>query len=150
MVKDDATQIARLTVFLRIYGVLSLLLFGWLLVGFAVRAPALAEGGSLHWMLWNDLQCGNEPCHVPPMLLIIYVTWGVFFFLAARQPLAYVSFLNFTMWANLLHGLLMGVQTVGMMDHYWIKWLTDIPYCLILALGVYLWRPNANRAIGAQ
>jgi uncharacterized protein DUF6632 len=45
-----------------------------------------------------------------PMLFIIYIVWGVFFFLAARKPLAYVSFLSFTMWANLFHGLLMGVQ----------------------------------------
>jgi hypothetical protein len=51
---------------------------------------------------------------VPPMLFTIYLVWAVFFFLAARNLLAYVSFLNFTMWANRFHGLLMGVQA-GMM-----------------------------------
>ena len=25
-------------------------------------------------------------------------------------------------------------------DHYWSKFLTDIPFVLILALGIYLWR----------
>ncbi len=64
------------------------------------------------------------------------------FFLAARKPLAYVSFLNFTMWANLFHGLLMAVQAAMMMDRYWSKWFTDIPFVLILALGICLWQPG--------
>jgi uncharacterized protein DUF6632 len=71
---------------------------------------------------------------------------GVFFFLAARKPLAYVSFLSFTMWANLFHGLLMGVQAAMHMDRYWSKWFTDIPFVLILALGIYLWRPDEHES----
>ena len=66
---------------------------------------------------------------------------GCFFFLAARKPLAYVSFLSFTMWANLFHSLLMVVQALMHLDHYWSKFLTDIPFLLILAFGIYLWRP---------
>jgi len=50
------------------------------------------------------------------------------------------------MWANLLHGLLMAVQAAMMMDRYWSKWFTDIPSTLILALGIYLWRPNGAGA----
>jgi hypothetical protein len=65
----------------------------------------------------------------------------LFLFLAARRPLAYVSFLNFTMWANLFHGLLMGVQAAIMMDRYWSKWFTDIPFVVFLALSIYVWRP---------
>jgi hypothetical protein len=44
------------------------------------------------------------------MLFIIHVVWGMFFNWAARNPLAYPSLLNFTMWAYLLHGLLMAVE----------------------------------------
>jgi len=29
--------------------------------------------------------------------------------------------------------------------HYWSKYLTDIPFVLILALGIFLWR-HANGA----
>jgi hypothetical protein len=79
------------------------------------------------------------------MLFTIYLVWGVFFFLAARKPLAYVSFLNFTMWANLFHGLLMAVQAAMDMGHDWSKWLTDTPFVLILALGIYLWRPTSSQ-----
>lgn len=79
------------------------------------------------------------------MLFTIYLVWAVFLFLAARRPLAYVSFLNFTMWANLFHGLLMGVQAAAMTAHYWAKWFTDIPFVLILALGIYVWRPSSSQ-----
>ncbi len=75
------------------------------------------------------LKRNGESCHVPPMLFVIYLTWGVFFFLAARQPLAYASFFNFTMWANLFHGLLMVGQAAMMMDHYWSKFFYRHPIC---------------------
>jgi Family of unknown function (DUF6632) len=142
--RSQAKKLVTLATFLRIYGVLSLIIFSSLIVGFAIQTPLLAEGGSLNWLIWNGIQCGGQPCHVPPMLFIIYLVWGVFFFVAARKPLAYVSFLNFTMWANLFHGLLMAVQAGMMMDRYWSKWFTDIPFVLILALGIYLWRPTTE------
>jgi hypothetical protein len=145
MVKDEAQRMARLTTFLRIYGVLSLIIFVPLFVGFAVQTPLLAEGGLLNWTIWNGIRCGSQPCHVPPMLFTIYLVWAVFLFQAARRPLAYVSFLNFTMWANLFHGLLMGVQAALMMDHYWSKWFTDIPFVVFLALGIYIWRPSSSQ-----
>ena len=128
MVNVETKKLAALAIFLRVYGVLSLIIFGSLFVGFAVQTPLLAEGGALNWLIWNGIRCGDQPCHVPPMLFTIYLVWGGFFFLAARKPLAYVSFLNFTMWANLFHGLLMAVQAAMHMGHYWSKWLTDIPF----------------------
>ena len=146
MVNDQTKNLATLAIFLRVYGVLSLIIFGSLSVGFALQTPLLAEGGLLNWTIWNGIRCGAEPCHVPPMLFIIYLVWGVFFLLAARNPLAYVSFLDFTMWANLFHGLLMAVQAAMEMDRYWSKWFTDIPFVLNLALGIYLWRPTPIQA----
>jgi hypothetical protein len=79
------------------------------------------------------------------MLFIIYIVWGVFFFLAARKPVAYVSFLNFTMWANLFHALLMAAQAATMMDRHWHRWITDIPFTGMISLGIYLWRPAPNQ-----
>jgi hypothetical protein len=145
MVQDEAKKRSALAIFLRVYGVLSLIIFGPLFVGFLLQTSLLAEGGSLNWVIWNGVRCGGEPCHVPPMLFTIYLVWAFFFFLAARNPLSYVSFLNFTMWANLFHGILMGVQAAMMMDRYWSKWFTDIPFVLILALGIYLWRPARSK-----
>jgi len=31
------------------------------------------------------------------------------------------------------------------MDRYWSKWFTDIPFVLILALGIYVWRPTPSQ-----
>jgi hypothetical protein len=147
-VKDDASRRpAAFRVFLRIYGVLTLAIFVLLFAGFLAQSPLLAEhGGALNWTIWNDVRCGSEHLHVPPMLMVIYIVWGVFLLRAAANPHGYASFLNFTMWANLAHGLLMTVQAATEIHHYWSKFLTDIPFVLILALGIYLWR----RAVGPQ
>jgi hypothetical protein len=133
-------------VFLRVYGVLTLVIFVSLLVGFLAQAPLLAEhGGVLNWTIWNDVRCGHSHLHVPPMLMVIYIVWGVFLLRAASDPRSYGSFLSFTMWANIAHGLLMVVQAGSEISHYWSKYLTDIPFVLILALGIFLWR-RANGA----
>jgi hypothetical protein len=131
-----------LTVLLRVYGILSLLIFGPLFLGFLVKAPVLAEdGGVLNWLIWNDVRFGDEHAHVPPMLFAIYLVWAVFLLAAARRPAAYTSFLAFTMWGNLVHALLMAAQAAMDLDRYWSKFLTDIPFVLFLAIGIYLWRP---------
>lgn len=135
-------------VFLRVYGVLTLAIFVSLFVGFLAQSPLLAEhGGVLNWTIWNDVRCGAEHLHVPPMLLLIYIVWGIFLLLAARDPRGYDSFLSFTMWANFAHGLLMAVQASTEIHHYWSKFLTDIPFVWILALGIYLWRRSDKQQI---
>jgi hypothetical protein len=134
-------RLAVFKTFLRVYGVLTLAIFGLLLPGFVVQSPLLAEhGGPLNWTIWNDVRCGSEHLHVPPMLMIIYIVWGVFLLRASRNPSAFGSFLDFTMWANLAHGVLMSVQAATEIDRYWSKFATDIPFVLILAVGIYLWR----------
>ncbi|HET6734700.1 DUF6632 domain-containing protein [Mycobacterium sp.] len=145
MVTDTPRKLAALSVFLRIYGILTLIIFGLLFAGFIVQTPLLAEhGGALNWTIWNDVQFGQDHAHVPPMLMLIYVVWGVFLLRAANNPPAYFSFLAFTMWANLAHGLLMAAQVFTDVDRYWSKFLTDIPFVLILAIGIYLLKPAAK------
>ena len=102
-----------LSTLLRFYGVPTLIIFGALLAGFASQTPLLSDDpkGALNWVIWNGIRCGKEPCYVPPMLFIIHIVWGVFSFLAARRPLAHVSFLTFTGWAYLAHGLIMCPST---------------------------------------
>jgi hypothetical protein len=152
VIKDEKKRQAVLATFLRVYGVASLVLFGALITGFLLQTPLLAEptsagpDGPLNWLIWNGVRCGAEPCHVPPMLFAIYLVWAVFLLLAAREPDAHWSFLSFTIWANLAHGLLMAVQAGMAMDRYWSKWFTDIPFVLVLAFGIYLLRPQSPRA----
>ena len=135
-------------VFLRVYGLLTLVIFVSLLVGFLAQSPLLAEhGGVLNWTIWNDVRCGSEHLHVPPMLMIVYIVWGVFLLRAANDPNGYASFLGFTMWANLAHGVLMAAQAASEFHHYWSKLLTDIPFVLILAAGIYAWRRRQSTTV---
>jgi hypothetical protein len=144
--QDPALGQSAFRVFLRVYGLLTLAIFVLLLIGFIAQSPLLAEHtGMLNWTIWNDVRCGSEHLHVPPMLMVIYIVWGIFLLRAASDPNGYASFLAFTMWANLAHGLLMVAQAGTEIHHYWSKFLTDIPFVLILALGIYLWR-RADRA----
>ncbi|MEV0831239.1 DUF6632 domain-containing protein [Nonomuraea rubra] len=147
--QEQDRKLRALATFLRVYGVLSLVIFVPLFLGFLVRTPLLAEaGGPLNWTIWNDVSSGHEHAHVPPMLFAIYIVWGVFFLVAARNPLASRSFLSFTMWANLAHGLLMAGQAAMDLDRYWSKFLTDIPFVLILALGIFLLQTSRRTAAG--
>jgi hypothetical protein len=145
MTNHETRKLTRLSLFLRVYAILLLIIFIPLFLGFLFQSPLLEEGrGPLNWLIWNGVTCNGEHCHVPPMLFTIYLVWAVFLLLAARKPLAYVSFLTFTMWANLAHGLLMAAQAAMEMHRYWSKWFTDIPFILILTLGIYLWGPTLN------
>lgn len=142
----EARKLTALTLSLRIWGVFAFLIFVPLFIGFAVRFPPLDEGGMLNWSIWNGVTCGDQPCHVPPMLFVIYIVWGVFALLAARQPHKYLSFISFTMWANLAHALLMTVQALSLPGIYWSKFLTDIPYIGLIALAIFLFRPASAMA----
>jgi FixJ family two-component response regulator len=68
------------------------------------------------------------------MLFIIHIVWGVFFFMAARSPSAYLSFLSFTMWAYLAHGLLMAGQALTHMSTQWTRLRTVSPSTRVIIL----------------
>jgi hypothetical protein len=142
-------NLRALAILLRVYAVLTLFIFSVLLAGFAIQTPLLSDApkGPLNWVIWNGVRCGTAPCYVPPMLFIIHVVWGVFFIWAARNPSAYLSFLNFTMWAFLAHGLLMIGEAFTDLPNQWHRFLMDIPYELILAAGIYSWRPKNSREV---
>ena len=134
---EQTPNLKNLKLFLNIYGILSILLFGGLFLLTSFDAPILQDGGALRFMRWDVLSK-----HVELMLEAVYLVWGIFILMAARKPLAYLSFLNFTLWANLVHGLLMIPQAmmVGMM----FKMFTDIAYCLVLAAGLWILMPKSK------
>jgi hypothetical protein len=140
----DQKKTRALQAFLRIYGVLSLVLFGVLSVGLMIKAPILDKGGALNWAVWDDMSD-----HVPLMITVIYFVWSVFLIRAARNPQAYASFLDFTMWANLAHGLIMMPQALHTHEYH-LKFMTDIPWVLILAGAIALLRPSRTTIDVAQ
>src|SRR5215813_2130945 len=96
------SRAGALSLFLRIYGWASLMLFSVLLAAFTFRLPAFDTGGSLHWTVWGPLTD-----HVAPMLLAVYVVWSIYIIKAARDPIGNATFLEFTAWANAAHGVVM-------------------------------------------
>ena len=134
------SHLKALKIFLTIYGVVSILLFGTLFSLTSTDAAIIQEGGALRFLRWDVLSK-----HVELMVEIVYLTWGVFMLIAARKPMTYLSFLHFTLWANLAHGVLMIPQAImtGMM----YKMYTDIAYCLVLAIGLWIWIPEGEEVI---
>ena len=134
---EQSSKLKKLKLFLNIYGVVSILLFGGLFLLTSFDAPIMQEGGALRFMRWDILSK-----HVELMLEAVYLVWGVFMLKAAHKPMAYLSFLSFTLWANLVHGLLMIPQAmmVGMM----YKMGTDIAYCIVLAIGLWILMPKGE------
>jgi hypothetical protein len=61
--------------------------FGGLLIGFAIQAPALDVGGRWHLLIWDRV---TDP--VAPMLLAVCVVWSIFIIRAARDPMANTMF----------------------------------------------------------
>jgi hypothetical protein len=128
-----------LRLFLNVYGVISIVLFGGLFVLTLTDASIIQEGGALRFMRWSPLAK-----HIELMLEGVYLVWGVYFFVAARDPLRNLSFIAFTAWANGVHGLIMLVQSL-MMPEFHYKIFTDVAYCLILATGLFILRPRGAR-----
>ena len=133
----ELSKLKKLTLFLNIYGVVSILLFGGLFLLTSFDTPIMQEGGALRFMRWDVLSK-----HVELMLEAVYLVWGVFMLKAARKPMGYLSFLNFTLWANLVHGLVMIPQAmmVGMI----YKMGTDIAYCIVLVIGLWILMPKSE------
>ena len=134
---NQTKNLRPLQLFLTIYGIISVILFGGLFLLTSTNASVIQDGGALRFMRWDVLSK-----HVELMLEAVYLVWGIFMLMAARNPLSYLSFVKFTLWANLVHGLLMIPQAmmVGMM----YKMLTDIAYCLVLAIGLWILMPKGK------
>lgn len=136
---NETARLQLLKIVLRVWGIASIAIFGFIFIGYSLQASAFRPGAGMHWAVWDDL-----PGHVAMMLAAIYLTWAVYLLLAARRPADYASFLNFTMWANLVHGL---VMVPGAFEHgYHSKFITDIPWILLLSVAIYLLRPRTVAA----
>ena len=139
---QETTKLKRLKLFLNIFGVVSLLLFGSLFLLTAINSPIMQEGGALRLLRWDVLAKNVEL-----MIEAVYFVWGIFMLLAARKPLAYLSFLDFTLWANLAHGLVMVPQAM-MIGGFMYKMFSDVAYCLVLAAGLWMLRPKGEEIRG--
>jgi hypothetical protein len=82
--------------------------------------------------------------HYLQMIVGIYATLGVFLYRAARDPLAHLSLIWFTVWSSIVHGLIMAVQAVvhpGNLGHL----LGDVPALFVVAAVLWWLTPRDVR-----
>jgi hypothetical protein len=76
------------------------------------------------------------------MIVGIYGTLGVFLIRAARDPLANLSLIWFTVWSSVVHGAIMAVQAATQpeqMGHL----VGDVPALFIVALALAMLTPRS-------
>lgn len=82
----------------------------------------------------------------PLMIVGIYATLGVFLILAARDPLANLSLIWFTVWSSLVHAGIMAFQaSTNPMNHGHL--LGDVPALLIVAALLAVLTPRRAKLI---
>jgi hypothetical protein len=77
------------------------------------------------------------------MILGIYATLGLFLLLASRNPLAHRSLIWFTVWSSVVHGAIMGVQSLAMSQHRGHLW-GDVIALLAVAAVLALLSPRTG------
>ncbi|MBL7479432.1 DUF6632 domain-containing protein [Legionella bononiensis] len=78
------------------------------------------------------------------MILGIYATLGVFLLIASKNPLEHRSLIWFTIWSSVVHGGIMGIQSVIYPQHMG-HLCGDVLALFVIALILGLLMPRKNR-----
>lgn len=81
----------------------------------------------------------------PMMIVGIYATLGVFLIRAARDPLANLSLIWFTVWSSVVHAGIMVVQALSHAEYRAHLW-GDVPALFIAAIVLAVLMPRPARA----
>ncbi|MEX2499511.1 MAG: DUF6632 domain-containing protein [Wenzhouxiangellaceae bacterium] len=75
------------------------------------------------------------------MIIGIYATLGVFLIIASRTPLAHLSLIWFTVWSSVVHGGIMGVQSIANPQHIGHLW-GDVAALFVVAAALAALTPR--------
>lgn len=138
---DDAAKTTWLRIFLRVLAVGFLAAFIPWITLILLNAPALAPGGPLAPLL--RFQPYNA--HYESMMAAIHIVWAVMLWRASGNPAQHLLFIDFTIWANAAHGLVMLVAT-PMQKGFLMAIVEALPLFVIAAVLCWLRpRPTAVR-----
>jgi Family of unknown function (DUF6632) len=93
---------------------------------------------------WHAGQSHHLP-HYLQMILGVYATLGVFLLIAARNPLAHLSLIWFTVWSSVVHAGIMAAQALINPDQIAHLW-GDVPVLLIFAAVLAFLTPRGTVA----
>ncbi|HXZ55291.1 MAG TPA: DUF6632 domain-containing protein [Burkholderiales bacterium] len=79
------------------------------------------------------------------MIIGIYFTLGLFLLLASRDPLAHRSLIWFTVWSSVVHGVIMGAQSLAMSQHMGHLW-GDVAALIAVAVVLAVLTPRSMTA----
>ncbi len=85
----------------------------------------------------------------PLMIVGVYATLGVFLIMAARDPLANLSLIWFTVWSSVVHAAIMTVQAFETPANYG-HLIGDVPALLIVAAVLAALTPRRTSASMAR
>jgi len=81
----------------------------------------------------------------PLMIVGVYATLGVFLLIAARNPLAHLSLIRFTVWSSAVHAAIMAVQALeGPGNHGHL--VGDVPALFVVSLVLLVLTPRGEMA----
>lgn len=78
------------------------------------------------------------------MILGIYAMLGVFLIIASRNPMAHHSLIWFTVWSSIVHGGIMGVQSIVNRQHIGHLW-GDVAALIVVAVVLAVLMPRQGR-----
>jgi hypothetical protein len=104
---DETMKMTWLRILLRLLCVGFLAAFIPWITLILLNVPILAPGGSLAPLL--RFQPYNA--YYESMLTAIHLVWAVMLWRAAEDPARHLLFIDFTIWANAAHGLVMVIAT---------------------------------------
>ena len=81
----------------------------------------------------------------PMMIVGVYATLGVFLIMAARNPLANLSLIWFTVWSSVVHGLIMLAQSFEMPENHG-HLIGDVPALIVVAIVLAALTPRGGLA----
>ena len=135
---NESLRMVWLRIFLKVLSVGFLTAFIPWMTLILLNAPILAPGGSLAPLL--RFQPYNAPYE--SMMTAIHVVWAVMLWRASDDPARHPLFIDFTIWANAAHGLVMLIAT-PMQKGLVMTLIEGLPLFVIAAVLAWL-RPKRS------
>jgi hypothetical protein len=135
---NETVRMVWLRIFLKVLSIGFLAAFIPWITLILLNAPILAPGGSLAPLL--RFQPYNAPYE--SMMTAIHIVWAVMLWRASDDPAQHPLFIDFTIWANAAHGLVMLIAT-PMQKGLVMTLMEGLPLFVIAAVLAWL-RPKRS------
>lgn len=110
---------------------------------YLIGLPLLMHFWPAGWQ-WNPPQYEYEQ-----MIMGVYATLGIFLILAAKNPMANLSLIWFTIWSSAVHATIMLLQTFYDPAEY-VHLFGDIPALYFVAIVLAILTPRNSQDVGQE